>query len=235
MTDAGPGGANGGGNPALNTDDARAENEKRLVQARGRLRELGETGDPVLRAELQLQVAEALLNLGRAGEVWDTVRSAFDVFVTHEHWESAVATCDVLYQADQPGSLAALGNGIWLSVTYPVAPQLTVSMLHHVVDETPDQSDGAAVAAVAAHYIAEHRSADAGHDGLTFLTAQVIARVAKRHRGIEGEENIGIWIEVLQLNDVPELLDRLARILDAIVDGDWWMDRDALRDRLPAE
>ena len=40
-------------------------------------------------------------------------------------------------------------------------------------------------------------------------------------------------IEILGLNDVNELLSRLADILNTIVGDNWWVDRDALRDKLP--
>ena len=62
---------------------------------------------------------------------------------------------------------------------------------------------------------------------------QMIARVAKRHRGIEDQETLDMWIEMLQLNDVPELLKRLSIVVDVIVADTWWFDRDALRAKLP--
>ncbi|MCO6411594.1 MAG: hypothetical protein J5I92_02510, partial [Thiogranum sp.] len=96
-----------------------------------------------------------------------------------------------------------------------------------------DDSDGAAVAAMAAHYIAGLRTEGEERTSLTFLTTQMIARVAKRHRGIEDQETLNTWIEMYQLNDIPELLKRLAAIVDVLVDGKWWFDRDALRAKLP--
>ena len=44
---------------------------------------------------------------------------------------------------------------------------------------------------------------------------------------------IKMWIEILGLNDVKELLSRLSLMLDAITGNNWWIDRDALRARLP--
>ena len=35
--------------------------------------------------------------------------------------------CDILFQADQESSLAALGQGLWMAVTYPIDPELTVA------------------------------------------------------------------------------------------------------------
>ncbi len=159
---------------------------------------------------------------------------SFDVFVAAEAWQDAIETCDVLFQCEQPESLAALGNGVWLAITYPVPAALTVAMLQHIVDETPDESDGGAVAAMTAHYIAGLRTEGEEHDSLTFFTNQMVAGVAKRHRGIDNDpEMIRMWTEILGLNDVPELLSRLAVMLDAIVGDNWWIDRDALRARLP--
>jgi hypothetical protein len=61
----------------------------------------------------------------------------------------------------------------------------------------------------------------------------MIARVAKRHRGIEDQETLNVWIEMLQLNDIPELLKRLATVVDVMVADKWWFDREELRARLP--
>ena len=59
----------------------------------------------------------------------------------------------------------------------------------------------AAVAAMTAHYIADLRTEGKEHESLTFLTSQLLAQVAKRHRNIEGEEYLNTWIEILELND----------------------------------
>jgi hypothetical protein len=87
---------------------------------------------------------------------------------------------------------------------------------------------------MAANYIAELRTEGEEQESLTFFTRQILAGVAKRHRGIEDDpEMIKMWIEILGLNDVQELLSRLAAMLDAIVGDNWWVDRDALREKLP--
>jgi len=173
------------------------------------------------------------VGLGQGADAWTYAREAFQVFVDYEAWQDAVEAADILYNADQPDSIPALGMGIWLSVTYPVKAQSTVTLLDHVIDETPDDSDGAAVAAMVAHYIAGLRLEGEEKENLQFLTTQMIARVAKRHRGIEDQETLDVWIEMLQLNDVPELFKRLALVVDALVGETWWFDRDALRSRLP--
>lgn len=217
----------------VDAGESRVSLERQLLEHRQHLRELPRDAEPLVRARLRLEIAQALLGLGRVGEAWQEAREVFDIFAAHAHWQQAVEACDVMYLADQPQSLAALGNGVWLAVTYPVPAQLTVALLHHIVDETPDHSDGGAVAAVAAHYIADLRTTGQEHEDLCLLTAQVIAQVAKRHRGIDDQQGINIWLEMLQLNDPGELLPRLARILDVIVEDRWWIDRDALRAKLP--
>lgn len=220
---------------ATDPGDARPELERRLAADRQRLEALTGQDMPVERARLELDMGSTLLQLGRREEAWALAQRAFQGFIGQEEWAGAVASCDLMYETDQPDSLIALGNGIWLGVTFPVPPQLTIDMLHHIVEETPAHSDGAAVAAMMAHYIADLRAEGGERDDLQLLTSQIVAQVAKRHRGMEGEEGIAIWIDVLQLNDVPELLDRLGKMLDVIVDGAWWVDRDALRRRLPQE
>ncbi|MEN8107587.1 MAG: hypothetical protein ABFS22_06215 [Pseudomonadota bacterium] len=190
--------------------------------------------DPIDRARVQLDIAETLLALQRKQQSWEIAREVFDTCAAAESWQDAIEACDILFQCEQPESLAALANGVWLSITYPVPAQLTVAMLQHIVDETPDDSDGAAVAAMAANYIAELRTGGDDKENLTFFTRQILAGVAKRHRGIEDDPDmIRMWIEILGLNDVQELLSRLSVMLDTIAGDNWWVDREALRAKLP--
>ena len=218
---------------AIDHGESVRELQQALLDARKRLNRMPEDSNPVKRAHALLDVATPLLGLGQGAEAWQYAREAFTVFVDYEHWQEAVETADLLYQCEQPDSLVALGHGIWLAVTYPVKAQSTVNLLNSVIDETPDDSDGAAVAAMAAHYIADLRTEGEQKDSLKFLTTQMIARVARRHRGIEDQATLDTWIEMYRLNDVPELIKRLSLIVDVLVGGKWWFDRDALRARLP--
>lgn len=217
----------------MEAGESRAMLEKELVLHEQHLRALSDQCDPLDRAKVQLDIAETLLGLQRTKEAWDLAREIFDVFVQREAWREAIEACEIMYQTDSEFSIAALGQGVWLAVTYPVEPRLTVNMLHHIVDETPDDSDGGPVAAAMAHYIADLRGEGKQREDVLFLSAQVLAQVAKRHRGIEDEEGIKIWLEVLQLDDTNELLPRMAKIIDVMVGENWWIDRDALRARLP--
>lgn len=216
-------------------DQKESIQEIREVLAAGqkRLRTMPDDSIPVDRARALLDVAEPLLGLGQGDEAWQYAREAFSVFVDYEQWQDAVETADILYQCEQKDSIRALGQGIWLAVTYPVKAQSTVTLLNHVIDETPADSDGAAVAAMVAHYIVDLRTEGEEKKSLGFLTTQMIARVAKRQRGIEDQETLNTWIEMYQLNDIPELFKRLALIVDVLVGETWWFDRDALRAKLP--
>jgi hypothetical protein len=223
-----------GDKSGIDLSESRPSLQALLKQHQQHLETLPADCPPVDRARVQLDIAETLLALLKKPEAWNIARETFDVFVADACWQDAIEACDVLFQCEQPGSLAALGNGVWLAVTFPVPAQLTVAMLQHIIDETPDESDGAAVAAMAAHYIADLRTEGEEHESLTFFTNQIVAGVAKRHRGIDNDpEMIKMWIEILELNDVKQLLGRLAAMLDAIVGDNWWIDRDALREQLP--
>jgi len=205
-----------------------------LAQHQQQLAALPLDADPVQRAGVQLDIASTLLALQRQTEAWQQARAIFDVFVHHAQWQLAVETCDVIYQCGQGDAIIALGNGVWLGVTFPIAAQTSVAMLHHIVDETPANADGAAVAAIAAHYIADLRCQDQAHSSLTFLTAQIIAQVAKRHSQIESQDMLDFWMERLQLKDPAIFLPRLAQFIEAIVGDHWWFNRDALRKQLPS-
>jgi hypothetical protein len=211
----------------------RERTEALLKRHEQNLAQLPADADPLQRANIELDIASDLLALERHQEAWATARQVFDTFIEQEQWQQAVECCDVMYQCEQDDSLVALGHGVWLSVTYPVDPQTTVTMLQHVIDETPDNSDGAAVAAVVAHYIADIRSGEEQHESLTFLTNTMIAQVAKRHSQVDSQELMDFWIERMDLKDPAVFIPRLGKVIDLIVGDKWWIDRDALRERLP--
>ncbi|GAB1232663.1 hypothetical protein UT4_11290 [Ferrigenium sp. UT4] len=210
--------------------EERAGLKKQLADA---LQALAAAAEPLPRARLQLDVAEVLNALERGKEAWDIAREAFFTCMQQEAWADAVEACDVLFQAKQAESLAALGMGIWLAVTFPVDPELTVALLIHVVDETPNDSDGAAVAAITARYVVDLRADDAQHENLSFLTGHLLATVAQRHGNVQDQAAMDKWLERLELRDPQVFLPRLAGVVDRLVGDRWLFDRDALRNRLP--
>ncbi len=184
-------------------------------------------------ARRQLDVAEILNALERKKEAWDIAREAFATAMQQESWQDAVEACDVLYQAGQQDSIAVLGMGIWLAVTFPVDPELTVAMLIHLVDETPAASDGAAVAAITARYVVDLRADDDKHESQSFLVDNLIAMVAKRHSNVQDQNAMNSWLDRLELRDPAVFLPRMAMVVNAIVGDKWWFDRDELRAKLP--
>ncbi len=184
---------------------------------------------PLDRARLQLDVAEILMALERKPEAWSLAREAFDTALRHDAWKDAVEACDVLYQSEQKDSVAALGMGVWLAVSFPVDPELTLAMLMHIVEETPDNSDGAALAAVAARYVIDLRADDASHESLSFLANTLIGRVAERHSKVRDQAALDQWMEKLALRDPQIFLPRLGKVVNIIVGDAWWFERDELR------
>lgn len=189
--------------------------------------------NPQQLAELQLQRARTLVGLGRGDEAWPIGREAFATFIESEAFESAADCCDVLFRAEQPRSLSALGQGIWLAVTYPIDVELSIELLSHVVDETPDDADGAAVAATTALFLADVRAQGTQRDNLTFFASQILADVARRHSGVDSQEAFDLWRDRLELREPEKFLVRLRNVVDVLVQDDWWFDRDALQGRLP--
>ncbi|MES9827940.1 MAG: hypothetical protein ABW201_06740 [Candidatus Thiodiazotropha sp.] len=187
------------------------------------------------RLELQLESAYILLDLDRRQEAGQIGKAVLDQALDEELWLRAVEACDILYQSEQTESIRALAHGIWLGVTFPIDPELSVAMLQHLIDETPDKSDGAAVAAVTACYLVDIRAQGQEREDLIFFTNQLLGQVARRHSQVEEQEIFDFWIERMELNDPGKFLPRLAKVLEVIVDGDWWFDRDALRAKIPAD
>ena len=214
-------------------EKARLEGE--VAELRQQLAEMGDA-PAAEKAAVQLQIARDLALLEKGGEAWPLAREALDHFLASEQWEDAADACEVLYVADQPDSLAALGQGIWLSVTYPIDPEITIGLLQHLIDDTPKDSDGAAVAAATAAFIADIRATEQPQrDDLLFFTQQMLGNVARRHSEVESQQQFDYWIEKLELNQPDKFLVRLRNIVDVLVQDNWWFDREELQSRLPEE
>ena len=223
---------------ADDSSDAResaAKLERLVAGLRESLDELSPGAAPLRRADLLLQLGRALVRLEKGREAWAAAREAFDLYLAEQAWEGAAQCCDVLFLAEEPESLAALGQGIWLAVTFPVDPELSVALLHRVVEETPPDADGAAVAAIAAYYLADLRAQEPQRDHLLLYANQVLATVARRHSGVDGQEAFNRWIQDMELADPAKFLPRLRNVVDVLVQDDWWFDRDALQAALPAD
>ncbi len=209
---------------------------KRLVaDLREQLARLSPGAESLRRADLLLQLGRALVRLEMRVEAWAMAREAVDLYLADQAWEGAAQACDILFLSDQPESLAALGQGIWLAVTYPIDPELSLALLQHVVDETPPEADGAAVAAVAAYYLVDMRARDPQREHLLIYASQVLATVARRHSAVAGQEDFNRWIETMELNDPALFLPRLRNVVDVRVQDEWWFDREALQAALPVD
>lgn len=214
------------------TETEKTEFEQQLSEKRLQLERCA-GGDTLERARLQLDIAEILIWLEQKEEAWNLARSAFDTALKNESWQDAVEACNVLYQTEQAASIPALGMGVWLAVTFPVAPELTYAMLDHVITDTPAHSDGAALAAVTTRYVIDLRADDAKHEDWSLLANNLIARVAERHSNVKNQQALDAWMDKLGLRDPQVFLPRLSQVVNAIVGDAWWFDRNELRDKLP--
>ncbi len=198
-----------------------------------------QTATGVDRLKPLLDSGYILLDLvDRDKDAWKAGKEAFDIAIANEQWLQAVEACDIIYQADQDDAVKALAHGIWLGVTYPIDPELSVAMLQHLVEETPDNSDGAGVAAATACYLVDMRAQGKQCDDLQFFTGQLLGQVARRHTNgaCDTQELFDIWMDRLELKEPDKFLPRLAAIVDVLVPaGEWWYDRDVLREKIPAE
>lgn len=218
-----------------NINPAENESVKPEQQLQEKLLQLQQTdtSNTLERVRLQLDIAELLIALERKEEAWTLAREAFDTALKHEFWQEAVEACNVLYQTEQPDSIPALGMGVWLAVTFPVYPELTYAMLDHIIDETPNNADGAALAAVTARYVIDLRADDSKHESQSQLANHLIARVAERHSNVRDQQALDAWMDKLALRDPQVFLPRLSLVINAIVGDTWWFDRDELRNKLP--
>jgi hypothetical protein len=201
------------------------ENEQQLASA---------AENSLKRCELLLDNGYIQLDLDKKTEAWEGAHDALKIALQQEDWPQAVQACDIIYKSEQDDAIKAIAHGIWLGVTYPVDPELSVTMLQHLIEETPDKSDGAAVAAAVASYLVELRADDAKRDELKFFTNQLLGQVARRHSNVDEQAVFDFWIERMELDDPGKFIPRLAQILDVLMENEqWWFDRDALREKLP--
>lgn len=213
--------------------EERQELAVKLTETQAKLKNLPADAAPMEKALIQLDISELMLALDLKEEAWNEARATFDTFIKNEQWQHAVEACNVMYQTEQPASIVALGHGVWLAVTYPIEADTSVAVLNHIVDETPADSDGAAVAAMAAYYIADIRSTDENHNSMTFLAKTILGNVAKRHSNVQTQKEMDAWLFKLELKDPEIFLPRLSLVVNSIVEDNWWFDRDDLRSRLP--
>lgn len=205
-----------------------------LEKANQELARLEGSADELARATVLLAKVNALLGLEQKQECWQHARPIFDVFIRNDCWEHAVDSCNVLYQAEHPESLAALVQGVWLSVTFPIDPELTVLMLDHLIEAMPPKTEGPALAAATAHYIVSIRASDEAFENLNFLTTNLLAKAARDYGNVESQALLDFWIESHELNDPAAFLPRLGKLLTAILEEEnWWIDREIIRAKLP--
>jgi hypothetical protein len=220
----------------IETSDAKESREflaKQVEEFTQRLNNLPSVVKPADRAAVLLELANAELGMTQMSDVWNHAREALDICVAREEWQMAVEACDLLYQTELPSSIIALGHGVWLSVTYPVEPEYTINMMNHIINETTDDADGAALAAVTAHFVVDHRSEGKKRDDLKVLTMNMIAKVALRHSKVETQTGLNVWMEKLELLDAEIFLPRMGLVIGSIVGEDnWWFDRDELRAKI---
>lgn len=207
--------------------------EIKVDELKQQLENLGPDTPLDTRLRVALDRCYGLLELNRTEEAWNEARPLLDDAIPAELWTRAVEACDIMFQADRPDSLKALAHGVWLGVTFPIDPELSVAMLQHIVDESVDRSDGAAVAAATANYIVDVRAEGKQLDDLQFFTMQMLGEVARRHSQVQEQEIFDFWIQQLELNDPSKFLPRLASVLDVLSEGAWWFDRDELRAKIP--
>lgn len=219
-------------------EDSRQFLAEELKEKQEKLQQLTLKSSPIERANIQLDIAEIMLEIAESGMIeatWGYAKESFLIYIEFSQWEDAVRATDILYRTELPAAVTALGNGLWLSITYPIDPELSIVMINNLIDDTPDSSDGAAVAAATAHYIADLRYEGEKRESTMFLTSSLLSKVAERHSNVVDQTQMNGWMLKLELNDAEKFLPRMSQILDAIVGDDWWYNKEELRKRLPVQ
>ncbi len=179
------------------------------------------------RIKILLEIGRIQVERYKGADAWEKASQAFDLAHENQLWELAVEACDVMFLSEGPDALKALGHAIWLGVTFPIDPEITVAMLQHLVEESPEEADTRAVAAAAAHYITTLRCGK--EDDLTFFALQMLTSVADKHSHISDQSSFDLWRKTLELDKPEVFLKKLSGALDQLVGENWWLDRDKIR------
>ncbi|MBX2882525.1 MAG: hypothetical protein KTR32_21425 [Granulosicoccus sp.] len=185
--------------------------------------------------KLEHELAQTLGELDQKQEAWSLAYKSFEFFLKRQEWERATEACDTMFRLDHENSLIALGHGLWLSITFPMDLSLTIAQLKHVIDDTPEDSDGAAVAAAMAGYINTLRGGDDSSSEITLVVGQLLNDVARQHSQVQDQSAFDAWFERLELNQPAKLVVRMRNIIDVLVQDNWWFDRIALQQLIPEE
>ncbi|MEM7257627.1 MAG: hypothetical protein AAF404_09590 [Pseudomonadota bacterium] len=212
-------------------DGAYADRQERLNTL---LASLETSTDALTTASCKLEIAGLQLDLDNKTAASEYLQGLVALFIEHQQFEQTAMACQYIYLCDTDNAVCAIGQAAWLAITYPVDPNLTISILDNIVDETPDESDGAAVAAATAHYVVDLRAPEDQKAHLHHVTGSMLARVAKRHSHIEDQQQFDVWARTLELDEPDKFLVRMRNVIDVMVQQDWWFDRETLQDALPA-
>ncbi len=142
--------------------------------------------------KILLEIGRIQVERYKGADAWENAFTAFNLAQKDELWELAVESCDVMFLSEGPDALVALGHALWLSVTFPIDPEITIAMLQHLIEESPEEADTRAVAATVAHYITSIRCG--ANDELTFFTSQMLASVADKHSHIMDQSTFDLWL-----------------------------------------
>lgn len=195
------------------------------------LKKLNDTQKNEEKIKIHLEIGRIQVELYKGAEAWKHGFTAFEISQELQKWELAVEACDVMFLSEGPESLKALGHAIWLGVTFPIDPEITVAMLQHLIEESPEEADTRAIAAAAAHYITSVRCGP--DDDLTFFTEQMLTSVADKHSHITDQSTFDVWRKTLKLDDPDSSFPKLSGAIDQLVGDNWWIDRDKIRNSIP--
>ncbi len=204
--------------------------QARLEYFEAQLAELSEAAPAEERIKTLLEIGRIQVERYKGADAWEKSHTAFELAKEDELWELAVEACDVMFLSEGPEALKALGHAIWLGVTFPIDPEITVAMLQHLVEESPEGADTRAVAAAVAHYITTKRCGE--DDDLTFFALQMLTSVADKHSHITDQSTFDVWRKTLELDKPEVFLKKLSGALDQLVEGEWWVDQDKIREEL---
>ena len=217
-------------NGDVSEDDSVESKENRLINLESKIEEFAEMS--VAKAQLMLDAGTQYLDFQRNDDAWEYAYASFNCFIKNKEWELAVVACDIMVSADQKDSLLALAHGVWLGITYPIAPETTVAILQHLIDESPVGSETAAVAAVTAYYIADIRGEGKEGESLKFFTEQIMGKVAAEHRNVSSQQEFEIWRVGNQFDDPDSFLPKLSAAIDSLAADNWWFDREKMRSEI---
>ncbi|MEO5364969.1 MAG: hypothetical protein H7831_01140 [Magnetococcus sp. WYHC-3] len=163
-------------------------------------------------------------------EDWELNVNALRRFSSAGDWKESLNILKYLSTKEwHPHVNKAMAQRLWLVLKGDFPVSEVVVAFYHLMIRFGSGHDMAGTIAASANLMAHHRTPEDPDRELAQMQAYRMLRDVADTRGIQGQQAFEDWQRNNGLDDPDVYLPRLLTMLDQVVDGHWWLDRDLLQ------